>query len=316
MKKNVFIFFSLFSCAIFSQKKFSKEIKFVNDNDLYTSVQKDRYYTNGIFLSYRYIQQSNNNKVIKKIYNFELAHKMYTPYKAAVKTKEEHDRPFAGHFYGSFGVDYFLKNNTIFKPEIQIGVIGRNAFGKELQNFIHNIYGFEETVGWKYQIEDALAINLNASYIKNLWTDKTNTIDFNWYNSAKLGTVHTSATIGFYSRIGFKPFQSILNSIAFGGNLNDKNSNYNRTSEVFFYLKPTISYVLYDATIQGSFLNKNSAVTYDIKNVQFQGEFGLQFTTNRFNLGYSVHFYSKKLKSIRVPNTIFYGTINVSYLLN
>ena len=36
----------------FSQEKFTKEFSIVTDNDLYISIEKDRYYSNGLFLSY------------------------------------------------------------------------------------------------------------------------------------------------------------------------------------------------------------------------------------------------------------------------
>ncbi|WP_410477238.1 lipid A-modifier LpxR family protein [Polaribacter sp. Hel1_85] len=43
-----------------SQEKFSKEISLITDNDLYVSTVRDRYYSSGIFLAYRYLSEKKN----------------------------------------------------------------------------------------------------------------------------------------------------------------------------------------------------------------------------------------------------------------
>lgn len=311
MKKNILLLFVIFSTYCYSQNKYSHEISFYNDNDLFTSIKQDRYYTNGIFLTYRYLSKKNNTLATKKSYIFQLGHQMYTPFKAIVETVEEHDRPFAGYLFGSFGINYFYNNQSILKTAIQVGTIGKSAKGRELQDVIHNIYGFKNATGWKYQIKNALAINLNSEYIKKLAKDDV--FDLNWVNSAKLGTVFTNLSTGFYSRLGFKPLENIINSIAFHGNLNNLNTSYQNNAEVFLYLKPEVHFVLYDATIEGSFLNNGSPVTYDIKPFVFSTEIGLRFTSNRFNFGYTLNYHTKKLQSQRVPKGNIYGNIQVNY---
>ncbi len=314
MKKKIFFVLLCLTATLFSQRKYAKEFSFLNDNDLYTPTQQDRYYTNGIFFSYRHLTNTSNEKIAKKVYEYQLGHHIYTPFKALFDLKEEHDRPFAGYLYGSFGVDYFFKNNDVLKISTQIGIIGSNALGWELQDIIHDIYGFKKAIGWKYQITNAFALNINAAYIKPLFN--TTNFDINWYNNAKIGTVFTNFSTGLYLRTGFVPLQKLVNSIAFGGNLNSNNTSFNNEVEVFLYAKPIVSYVAYDATIQGSFLNDSSPVTFEIEPLTFSSEFGIRFTANRFNFGYAFHLYTKKLKSVRVPNTNFYGTILLSYQFN
>ena len=51
------LLFLLYSFGVFSQKKFSKELRFITDNDLYTSTYDDRYYTSGLFLSFSYLSK-------------------------------------------------------------------------------------------------------------------------------------------------------------------------------------------------------------------------------------------------------------------
>lgn len=317
MKKHLFvtILALIISYPIVSQKRYAKEFSFINDNDVYISYNQDRYYSNGIFFSYRYLSNTEH-KPEKKIYQYQLGHHIYTPFKATIIDVSEHDRPFAGYLYGSFGLENFYKNQDILKLSIQIGTIGSSAFGKELMKVAHGVLGYKEAVGWKHQIANAFALNMEVSYIKPLFITTDNNFDINWYNNAKVGTVFTDISTGLYTRIGFKPLQNLVNSIAFDGNLNNKTTKYNNEGEVFLYAKPVFTYVAYDATIEGSFLNENSPVTYNIKHFKFSGEVGIRFTSNRFNYGYAVHFHSKKLKSIRVPNTNFYGSLLLNYQFN
>ena len=127
--KHLFSFFFIFSSfIIFSQEKFSKEVSFITDNDLYVSTQRDRYYTNGMFLNYRYLTKNKNSKLEKKIFEFTVGHEMYTPHKAGVKSINEHDRPFAAYFYGSFGINRIYKKNRIFNTSVQLVVIVSKAY--------------------------------------------------------------------------------------------------------------------------------------------------------------------------------------------
>ncbi|MDB0611105.1 lipid A deacylase LpxR family protein [Tenacibaculum maritimum] len=316
VKKKITTLVSLlviFICT--AQKKYAKAFDFLNDNDLYISTRQDRYYTNGMFFSYRYLSTQKEQKLEKKIYEFQLGHHMYSPFKATVQMHEDHDRPFAAYLYGGFGINYF-KEHSIIKTSIKTGIIGSYAFGWELQDFIHDIYGFKKAIGWKYQIKNAFGLDIGIDYIKHLATDASNRYDINWVNSVKIGTIFTNISTGFYLRVGFKPLQKLINSIAFGGNLNNYITNHTNKIEAFLYTKPILSYIFYDATIEGGFLNNSSPITFDVNPFKFSLETGIKFTSNRFTFGYIVHYYTKKLKSIRVPNDNFYGAIQCNYLFN
>jgi hypothetical protein len=315
MQDFLFFLFFISAFTVFSQEKFSKEISLITDNDLYTSTINDRYYTSGIFLSYRYVSKKKNENLEKRVLEWQIGHEMYTPFKSVVRTVDEHDRPFASYLFGSFGINRVYKNNQNFKTTLQVGVIGKNAFGEELQGFVHDIYGFKKAIGWKYQIKNAFALNVNAEYIKHLTKNSTNSFDISWVNTGKLGTIYTNISTGFYGRLGFKPLQKLANSIAFNTSLNTKNTNFARKSEAFIYIKPMVSYAFYDATLQGSFFNSNSEVTNELVPLVFNLELGLRFTANRFNFGYIFNYNTSKSKNLRYPSGQNYGTIILNYLL-
>lgn len=316
MKYRILFCFFCVSLCINSQQKFSKEISFVTDNDLYVSVNRDRYYTNGFFFTYRYLPKQQNQKFEKKIIEWQIGHEMYTPNKSIVIDISEHDRPFAAYIYASLGIKRAYKNNQIFNTSVQLGAIGPNAFGQELQDFIHDIYGFRKGIGWKYQIENAIGLNFDTDYIRLLSSNSSNTIDFTWVNHARIGTIYSNISSGVYMRIGIIPLEKIINSIAFSTNLNNENTKFNREIESFFFIKPTLRYSLYDATIQGSFLNKNSLVTKELVSLVFNIELGIKFTAKKFNFGYTFNYNSSKSKGLKYSYGNKFGTIGVNYLMN
>jgi lipid A 3-O-deacylase len=315
MNAKVLSLFLFCAFSMYSQKKFSKKIRFITENDLYTSTFDDRYYTNGMFLSFMHLSKKKKENLEKKIFAWEIGHEMYTPKKAATLNVKNHDRPFAGYLYSSFSIQRIYKNNQSFKTIVQFGVIGANAFSEELQNFTHAIYGFTEAVGWKYQIKNALALNINAEYNKFLAKDTSNHFDISWINSGKVGTVYTNITSGFLARVGFNALQPLANSIAYNTNINNKSTSYFKTKESFLFIKPSVRYAFYDATLQGSFLNTKSEVTRKLVPLVFNLEIGIKFTANRCNFGYSINYNTNKSLNLRFNKGHTYGAINFNYLL-
>jgi hypothetical protein len=315
MKNNLYFFLIFIPFCFNAQQKFSKEISLVTDNDLYVSVDRDRYYTNGTFIDYRYLAKNKNENLEKKIIELQIGQEMYTPNKAVVQDISLHDRPFASYLYGSVNIKRVYKKNKILNTSVQVGVVGPGAFGEELQSFIHDIYNFDEAVGWEYQIQNAFALNFDAEYASLLTQNKAGNLDVFWVNTARLGTVHTNVSSGFNMRFGLVKLQKMMNSIAFNTHLNNESTNYKREVESFFFIKPTLRYALYDATIQGSFLNTSSEVTKEIIPLVFNVSLGFKFTANRFNFGYIFNYNTSKSRDLKYTYGNKYGTIALSYLL-
>ena len=185
MKYKLSFCLFFFSIILIAQDKYSKEISFITDNDLYVSTMRDRYYTSGIFLSYKYLADNKNQNLEKKIIEWQIGHEMFTPNNASVTKIEDHDRPFAAYLYGSFGIKKIYKRNKIFNTTLQLGVIGPNAYGKELQSFIHQFYNFKETIGWKHQIKNAFGINLDLEYSSLISKSKSDVFDISWVNVSR-----------------------------------------------------------------------------------------------------------------------------------
>ena len=135
MNKLTFLAIFFFGLACCAQESYSRQFSIITDNDLYTSEHRDKYYTSGIFLSYKYASKKSKNSEIKRIYEYKIGHEMYTPQKAIVRTIEEHDRPFAAYLFGEYGITRVFEDQ-FFSTNYQLGIIGPGARGKEIQDFI------------------------------------------------------------------------------------------------------------------------------------------------------------------------------------
>lgn len=312
MKKYFFLAFFYCSFGAISQQKLSKEISFVNDNDLYASKEIDQYYSNGMFLSYRYLSKSEQTDR-KKIYEIQIGHEMYTPFRSTVISPLQHDRPFAAHLYGSFGITKVHKSKSIFQTKLLLGVVGENALGRELQEFIHDIYNFRTPIGWRYQIQNLLALNIDLEYQKSLGINKKRNLDLNLISKARMGTVYNEITGGFKGRIGLNKLQPMSNSIGFHTHLNNDQTEFTRQAESFFYYQTSLTAVLYDATLQGSLFNDNSPITFEPNRFRFDLEIGFRCTLNRWNLGYAFHYNSNQLPNLRANGGHYYGRLFFGY---
>ena len=308
IKKLHLVFFLCCTFHLWGQDRQS-EIGLLTDNDLYTSSRNDMYYTNGLELFYRFKTKNSNLNIHKEITEFTLGQYIYTPRYIDSPSKELVDRPYAGYLFGEFGKSLFYKSESVLKVAFQLGYVGPNAFGEEVQSNLHDLIGYKRVQGWENQIKNALAIQAQLAYSKKLFASSNSSlIDFQWRSEANLGTVIVGAATGFVSRIAIKKLVPVNSSNLYDGAI-DSGEN-----EFYFYIAPSVNYQLYDATIQGSLFNDNSPITFSLVPFRFNGEAGFKYRKNNLNLSYVFNYRGKELYSKTISG-YFYGSIGVSYLL-
>lgn len=285
------------------------EIGLKTDNDLYTSSRYDMYYTNGLELYYRFVAKNSNITVAKRITELKLGQYIYTPRYIDSPNKALVDRPYAGYLFGEFGKNVYYKSQSVLKIDVQLGFVGPNAFGEEVQTSLHSLVGYKKVLGWENQIHNTVAIQSHLLYSKKLFNSMiSDAIDFHWRSEANLGTVLTGASTGFVSRIGIKKLVPINDSNLYGA------AAGSNKSEFYFYIAPSINYQLHDATIQGSLFNDNSPITFRLVPFRFNGEAGFKYRKNKLNLSYVFMYRGKELYSKTISG-YFYGAIGVSFLM-
>jgi hypothetical protein len=311
-KKIVFAFLIATTTLTFGQGK-TKEIGFITDNDLYTSSKNDMYYTNGLELFYRFLSKNENEKINKKITEFRVGQYIYNPRYINIEARNRNNRPFAGYLFAEAGRSFFYQSESVLKTDFQLGYMGPNAFGRQMQEAFHHTIGYKEVFGWENQVHNALGIQVHALYSKKLLKNEPNEFaDLHFQTEANVGTIFTGVSAGFLTRLGFKKLLPIYDS-----NLHDASVSsrvqYN-VREFYFYAIPSINYQFYDATIEGSMFSNTSPVTFELIPWRFNAEFGLKYRHNSFNMSYSFIYHGKELESHDM-NGSFYGSIRLGYLL-
>ncbi|MDQ7949415.1 MAG: lipid A deacylase LpxR family protein [Pedobacter sp.] len=296
--------------ALFAQS-FKNEFGFKSDNDAYLWYGQDRYYTNGLFIYFRHaIDQQKLKNLEKLTYEISAGQKMFNPISGYSPNPSTQDRPFAGYLYGGGQVALFYKDESILKAGLELGTIGPDALGKEAQELLHRLVGFYEIDGWQYQIRNEFSVNLSAQYTHLLHRTAKNDIDFALESYANLGTTFSGLGTGVLFRAGK------INQLFHTASTNSVISNHAKTAklvkeEFFFYAKPQLNVVAYDATIQGSMFHNDSPVTFGKKSLVFAQQLGFNYSTPRFTIDYSVIFKSKEIKSTARAHQ--YGTISMFY---
>lgn len=315
MFKKAGIFVVLFLSWAANCQQHIAEIELILDNDLYTSTVNDKYYTNGFELNYRYLNPVKKENQVKKITEFRLVQYIFNPQTIRADDFYVNDRPFAGILFAEAGIHQYFSNQSVLKYTGQLGFMGSNAFGQEVQKAFHQTLGYEAVKGWQYQIQNAILAQADIFYAQKLsiLNDK-NTLDILAQAEVKVGTIWHEITLGPVVRIGFKKLLPISDSNLYDAALRyDK--NYRETSEFYFFISPKVNYQVYDATIQGSLFSDSSPVTFPLIPWRFQGEAGLKYRKNNWNLHYIFNYITQEADNI-VNKGYFYGSIGVGYLLN
>ena len=137
-------------------------------------------------------------------YALLLGQSLFTPKNLALTDPSQHDRPYAGWLYG--GVSLLQENNKsmLENLEIDLGMVGPAAVGKQVQNNFHQLIGVGEAKGWRDQIQNEPGIMI--SY-ERLWRLKligagADGVDVVPQVGATVGNVFTYGDIGGMVRIG------------------------------------------------------------------------------------------------------------------
>src|ERR1700761_2591963 len=254
-----FLLCSVLCSSVFAQSH-SNEIGIQSDNDSYLAQGSDRYYTDGIFIYYRHALSVNGNTNLQnKVLGFETGQKIFNPQTGSISYNGVDnpgyiDRPFAAYLYVGSTLNFLYKNESNLKLSAQIGMVGPNAYGKQVQDYVHDNFGFYHPSGWEYQINNDFEINLSAAYNKLL--ARTSWIDVSLASYVNLGNGFSGAGVGPLVRLG--SFNQLFNSVSTQSTAIKKaNAAALHPYELYFYYKPLYNYVAYDATIQGGLFDKH-----------------------------------------------------------
>ncbi|MBW4889472.1 lipid A deacylase LpxR family protein [Mucilaginibacter sp. HMF5004] len=299
--------------TIAQNRIYRNEAGYKTDNDGLLFRGSDRYYTAGNFFYYRRaLKVKDSVNISNKILGFELGQKIYTPQSAALPGPQYIDRPFAGYLYIAPSLNLLYNNESNLKLEAQLGIVGPHAIGEQVQDLIHNTFHFYAPKGWEYQINNDPEINLSAKY--NRLLIRRRGVDVLLNTHADLGTGIIGAGAGFTARFG--KFNPLYHSVTTQSTLSATKTTNNNNRELFFYAKPLISFVGYDATIQGSIFKKYAAID-EIENdktpVVLAEQLGANLVSGHWILDVSATYQTRTTKQMVHKPGHQWGSLSVLY---
>lgn len=129
---------------------------------------------------------------------------IFTPTNIDAGRADPADRPYAGWLYG--GVSLMQENGAkgLENFEIQLGIVGQSALGKQVQNDFHRLIEIGEARGWSGQLRDEPGIVLTY---ERKWRAGTPlfaglAVDVVPEAGVSLGNVYTYAAAGGMVRLG------------------------------------------------------------------------------------------------------------------
>ena len=140
-------------------------------------------------------------------WGFAIGQNIYTPTDLDRETPDPNDRPYAGWLYGavSFNTQTPTRLDTL---ELDLGVVGPAAMGKQVQNGFHHLIGNPRSNGWDHQLKNEPAGMLIGERRwrvlpqTSLFGSNSTHVDIIGVGGASLGTVQTYGSIGAIFRIG------------------------------------------------------------------------------------------------------------------
>ncbi|MEQ9406024.1 MAG: lipid A deacylase LpxR family protein [Cyclobacteriaceae bacterium] len=297
MRSIFFIAFFIYCLNGIGQKSLNRELQLENDNDAYTlNFSRDQYYSNGVAIRYRKLTDSTKWKSTheKVIHSFVLNHRIYTTRHLYHTDTSQMDRPYSGQMSLSYSKEYYLKNQSYFKAELELGVMGPVLRTGDLQYEWHNAFGMEIPMGWDYEINNSPIVNLWGKYAKTLTGDKG--ADIISESTGAAGTAFGHFRQEFMFRFGtLKPLSS---STQYNGVLGITN-NGPAQHEIYLFISPGVEYVHYNSTIQGNIIGKESVFTKEAERWIYQTRAGFMMSFTKFDFALIYYRRSKETPEAR-----------------
>lgn len=190
------------------------------ENDLVTGTDRD--YTHGTLLTWLSPEVQGEHWARNLInlvplltygdrlrYGFSLGQNLYTPKDTQTRWRLTNDRPYAAWLYlGVSAVAYDAEYELMQSFEINLGVVGPPALGRQTQNTVHRIIGSDEAKGWDNQLdtEPGLLVSYERKWREfHYRPDEEGRfgIDFLPHLGVSLGNIATHVAAGGEVRAGF-----------------------------------------------------------------------------------------------------------------
>jgi lipid A 3-O-deacylase len=286
----------------------------------------DQFYTSGVRLTYFNVGMDSPDVIdtldkllpIFSINNttstyFTLGHNIYTPEDITIEALQDDDRPWAAFLYGSIGLSTYDKNH-IDDLELTLGIVGPEAFGEDIQSFVHeNISSSPNPEGWDNQIEFEPGVILSW---QRRWPAAL-AMDAGDYRlavepniNASIGNIYTYGGAGVM--LSFGPYQGYLQDTPPKVRPNTPGSGYFETPDQgwswYVFAGADGRAVARNIFLDGNTFRDSDSVEKEI----FVGDLsaGFAITLDNYRLAYSINSRSDEFKG-QSGDSVF-GSVTLS----
>jgi len=188
----------------------------VIENDLFSRNNTDKHYTNGIRFGWLSPDSGGPESLwnlgewiplidlkARRRMGFALGHNLYTPENKIRTDRIFDDRPYGAFLYA--GLAFQSQSDTrLDTVELDVGVVGPAALGKQIQNNVHRLIGSGEAHGWHNQLQNEPGV---ALVFERKWRYLAETsggygLDLIPHVAGSVGNVFTYGGAGLTFRLG------------------------------------------------------------------------------------------------------------------
>lgn len=260
------------------------------DNDLFRGT--DRYYTQGIGIDVfsPSLEKNPVNGLMLRIkhsdrsqFGVQFRTHGCTPTSILSDSVLIGDRPFAGVF--SFGMVRASQQNERklrLTSQLELGMIGPAALGKQTQTGIHRITGDDLPLGWQHQIKNAPIVNYSLRADKGL-IELPSIFFLSGFGQAKIGTFQTQLSTGLDLSLGFR---------------NHPFSTSKHRFECYLYSQSALVLVGYDASLMGGIVNRDGyyLVYSQINSLVAKQHVGIVLAVPHVSIALDFAFISREIR--------------------
>lgn len=247
-------------------------------------------------------------------WGMKISQRMWTPNNIRIITLQSDDRPYAGLFeIESHTADYgptFTQKNWL-----ALGITGVKSKAEYVQTKVHDLIGSIPPLGWQYQVEEQITVQLAYEVDALLFRSKeyrskymdNNQWEMSSYSHLSLGNFHTEASLGLLFRWGTglnNTFGRLSSHFGHTGNTTQVENNDNFS----IYSRLQLGYRFNDLTIEGELPYETNL---DIQHNQARAVLGMQWTLDNYAISWSLNSYTRAYKSDN-KSWYSYGSLTLS----
>lgn len=146
-----------------AQQMRRQQLEISHDNDFLLTT--DRYYSSGLFLTYRRIPERGLLSEEGEQFSLRLGQEVYTPSDVSSRNTEDFDRPYAG-LSGLWTRWTKADENTLWEGRVLLGRTGPSSRAGSFQRWYHRNVVLYLVPAWEAEIADAWQANFYLKYLQ------------------------------------------------------------------------------------------------------------------------------------------------------